>query len=222
MCASASGTDANDGSTRFTSASTTTTATEVSRIANNPFGDGTKFSYLFDFNGRVYLGPNQNGTGGVRMLPDGSSLENVTFAFNDDPQQLDLNGYNGGASPYPSLGHTGCTPNTAQCGPDNEDGRGLYGSGVIAGTPWLIASGSISGGGLSHAYATTDNMTAPDFDYIGLKNILGGQVQGSSAMAVLRDRIYLGFSSSNASRPFLAAITTTPPTPGYDAGSADA
>ena len=217
---SASGTDANDGSTRFASASTSSTVVEVGQIASNPFGDGSSYSSLFDFNGRVYLGPNKNNTGGVRMLPDGSSLENVTFTFNNDPVRSNANSYGGGLGPYPSLGFTGCTPNTAQCGPDNEDGRGVYGSGLIAGTPWLIASGSISGGGLSHIYATTDNMTAPNFDFIGIRGQVDPDVQGTSAMIVFRDRVYLGFPSNHPLRPLFAVVKVMPPTPGYDAQSA--
>jgi len=220
--ASASGTDANDGSTRFTSASTSAAVTEVQQISSNPFADGTSYSYVFDFNGRVYLGPNKGGTGGVRMLPDGSALENVTFTFNKDDQQQDANNYNGGNGPYPSLGFTGCMRNTAQCGPDNEDGRGMYGSGIIAGTPWLIASGSVSGGNLAHVYATSDTMTAPDFDYIYVQNQLGGEVQGTSAMAVFHDRIYLGLPSAKANRPFLLVINTTPHTPGLVATNTNA
>jgi hypothetical protein len=220
--ASASGTDANDGSTRFASATTSTAVTEVQQISSNPFADGTNYSYVFDFNGRVYLGPNKGGTGGVRMLPDGSAPETVTFTFNNDTQQKDANTYNGGASPYPSLGFTGCTHNTAQCGPDNEDGRGMYGSGIIAGTPWLIASGALSAGGMAHVYATTDTMAAPDFDYIGVKAQLGGEVQGTSAMAVFHDRIYMGFPSTKANRPFLMVVNRTPPVPGYVTSATDA
>ena len=98
----------------------------------------------------------------------------------------------------------------------------MYGSGTIAGTPWLIASGSLSSGGMAHVYATTDTMAAPDFDYISVKNQLGGEVQGTSAMAVFHDRIYLGFASVKANRPFLLVINTTPPTPGFGASSSDA
>jgi hypothetical protein len=219
MTFSAAGTDVNDGSTRSAGATATTQVNEVTQVANDPFADGTTFSYIFDFNGRVYLGPNKADTGGVRMLPDGSSIENVTFTFNDDPGQKDTNTSGG---PYPSLGATGCTKNTPSCGPDNEDGRGTYTSGLIAGTPWLIAAGSVSGGNLVHAYATTDTMTAPDFSYIGLKNQLGGEVQGTSAIIVFHDRIYFGFPSNKANRPFMLVVNTAPPTPGYDATSTDA
>jgi len=220
--ASASGTDVNDGSTLFAAASTSTTVTEVQRISSDPFADGTTFSSLFDFKGRLYLGPNKSGTGGVRMLPDGSAVESVSFTFNDDPKQKDVNPYGGGASPYPSLGFTGCTRNTAQCGPDNEDGRGIYGSGIVAGTPWLFASGAFSSGSnVLHLYATTDDSPAPDFDYIGVKSAVGAESQGTTAMTVFHDRLYLGFADSKANRPYMMVIKTTPPAPGFDAAQDD-
>lgn len=219
----ATGADANDGGLHGASARASTIAVEVGQIASDPFGNGSPFSYVFDFNGLVYLGPNQAGNGGVRMLPEGSSIQNVTFTFNNDLGQKDANLSGGGLAPYPSLGSTGCAPNTTACGPDNENGRGIYASGLIAGTPCLFASGSLSGGGLSHVYATTDTTTAPDFNYVGLSTVLNTlEAQGSSSMIVYHDRVYLGIPSNRANRPFMMVLNRTPAVPGFDAAKGDA
>jgi hypothetical protein len=100
----------------------------------------------------------------------------------------------------------------------------MYGSGIIAGTPWLIASGAFNSGGsnVRHVYATTDDTTAPDFDYIGVKSFVGDESQGATAMAVFHDRLYFGFADSKANRPFMMVIKTAPPTPGFDATNNDA
>src|SRR5439155_730771 len=124
------------------SAGTTVAISDAVQIANAPLGATTTFAYVFDFGGRVYLGPGQNGTGGIRMLPDGSSSEPLTFAFRTDPVNGNRNTAIKTQSSWPTLGSTNCTLDTLQCGPDNENGRGLFESGTVAGTPWLIASGA--------------------------------------------------------------------------------
>lgn len=220
VTASAAGTDANDGSARWVDATTSTTVSEVAQLSSNdPFGDGTSFAQLFDFNGRIYLGPGKTGNAAVRMLPDGTMPEKVTFSIAGDTGAF--KNANSSPAPYPSLGYSGCAQNTAQCGPDNEDGRGLFTSGLIAGTPWLIAAGSRSGASLLHIYLTPDTGTALGFDYIGMGKVMGGDLEGASALAIFHDRIYLGFASNKSVRPFLTMINRTPVPPGYDTSAVD-
>src|SRR5207253_2761725 len=137
-------------------------------IASDPLGDGTAVTSVFDFAGRVYVGPRAHGAGAVRLQPDGSGRESVSFTFAAEPADL-----NQAPGPYPSLGYTGCTSNTLQCGPDNEDGRGFFGSATVAGVPWLVAGGARSGAKLSHLYASTGAGAAVPFAYVNVKTVLG-------------------------------------------------
>ena len=212
LSAAVSGTDAVDGTARSASAGATVAISDAVQIASAPLGATTTFAYVFDFNGRVYLGPGRDGTGGVRVLPDGSSPQPFTLTFQGDR----VNGNDNGASNglFPSLGSTNCTPDTLQCGPDNENGRGLFASGIVAGTPWLIASGARTNSMLSHVYATTDAGTAPVFSYEYLANALAKETRGTSSMLVFHDRVYLGFGGTGASRPTYVVLRKMPSSPG--------
>jgi len=213
LSGSVSGTDAIDPTvTRSASAGATVAISDAVQVANAPLGATTTFAYVFDFNGRVYLGPGRDGTGGVRMLPDGSSPQPFTLTFQGDRVNGNANGASNG--PFPSLGATNCTPDTLQCGPDNENGRGLFASGIVRGTPWLIASGARTNSALSHVYASADAGTAPVFSYDYVANALARETRGTSSLLVFRDRVYLGFGGTGASRPTYLVLRKMPSSPG--------
>ena len=78
--------------------------------------------YIFSFNNRVYLGPNENGTGGIHFEPDGSNPVNFSFGLHQDPTGISLNSAYG-VTPsqlFPSFGRSGCTANSAGCGSNNQ------------------------------------------------------------------------------------------------------
>jgi len=214
LSATVSGSDALDGSPRSASASSTVSIFDALQLADAPLGTSTTFAYVFDFNGRVYLGPSQNGTGGVRMMPDGSNAEPFSLTFNADSVNNDTNGAAKGGN-FPSLGVTGCSSGTLFCGPDNENGRGLFGSGVIGGVPWLIASGARTADTLRHVYATSDTGTAPAFSYAYIANAVSAETRGTSSMLVFHDRLYLGFPDTGPNRPTYIVLRKTPPSPGF-------
>ena len=183
-------------------------------LAGDPFGDGTAFSFVFKYDGKVYLGPNKNGTGALRVNPDGTSPASIAFSF-----PADLNGNktdNKAAAPYPSIGRAGCAKDTVECGPDNEDGRGAFAAGTLGGVEWLTIAGSKSGGDLEYVYMTSDKDATLDFRFVDLSSRLGGATKGSSAIHVFGDRLYLGFPDTGGSRPYLVVLKTTPPSPGLD------
>jgi hypothetical protein len=210
--ANVAGTDAVDGSSRSATAGTTVAISDAVQIANAPLGATTTFAFVFDFGGRVYLGPSHDGTGGIRMLPDGSGAEPLTFGFQTDPVNGNKNPAAAGI--WPTLGVTGCTKDSAQCGPDNENGRGLFGSGAVAGSPLLVASGARSADFQSHVYATSDTGTSPVFSYAYVRGALSDQVRGTSSMLVFHDRLYLGFNDTSANRPTYLVLRKLPSPPG--------
>ncbi|HWE24397.1 MAG TPA: hypothetical protein VG496_10730, partial [Myxococcales bacterium] len=210
--ATVSGTDAVSGAPRSASAGSTVAISDAVQLASNPLGTATTFAYVFGYGTDLYAGPSWDGTGAMRMQPDGSGPQTVAFTFPSDQQNGNANAYH--ATSYPSLGFTGCSKNTLQCGPDNENGRGLLGSAVIGGTPWMIASGARPGSVLAHAYFTTDTSAAPLFRYDWIRDAFFGQPRGTSSMLVFHDRVYLGFGSNASTRPSYLVIRKTPASPG--------
>jgi hypothetical protein len=190
-------------------------------IATDPFADGggsmggTDFSYIFEYGGLVYMGPNVGGSGGIRMNPDGSNPQTFTFALNQDPNQDDgaaaINTVYGNPPTqlFPSLGKTGCTANTAACGPNNQNGRGVFTSGTIGGTTYLFAGAGYTLGNLTSIYYSTDTDTALDFPFLHIGNsIVGGPgAKGFSSLYVYNNALYLSFPSNGTNRPKMGQIT---------------
>lgn len=192
---------------------------EAKTVATDPFGNGSSFAYVTAYQGRVYLGPDATGSRAVRVLPDGSGAELLSFSFTRDT--VDNQSTNGSAV-YTSIGATGCVANTPACGPDNEDGRGLFASGVVDGTEWLVLGGARDAGELDYIYMTTDVDPTLDFRYVDLSAHLGPATRGFSAALASGSRLYLGFPDSGGSRPYFLALTTMPSLPGLDASATDA
>ncbi len=187
---------------------------EVTTIVDNPLGDGSPFGFVAGYQGHVYIGPSATGTSVARLLPDGTNLEaNLGFTFARDTTG---NTTASTAPAYTSIGYTGCTPN-ATCGPDNEDGRGLFTAGTLGGSEWLVVGGARSGGDLDYLYMTSDTDTTLDFRYVDLSAYLGPATDAVAAAHFHGDRLYLSFVDSGGSRPYLLALQVAPPAPGLDA-----
>ncbi len=202
----ATGTDARSGSPVTASASGTTLIGDAVPVSADPFGDGARFSSVFEFNGQLYLGPSADGALAVRMNFDGTGAEAVHPGFETDF----LNGIKNSVSPpppaFPSLGSIGCTADTLECGPDNEDGRGLFISFVLGGKEWLFAAGARSTSVLKHFYLSTDTTATPHFPFVAAN--LGGGTRGTSAIAVFGSSLYVGFASG---APVLYRVSGLPP-----------
>jgi len=219
LTSAASGTDANSGAavTSNTATSDVADVLESLLVAADPFGDGSAFAYVVGYQGSVVLGPNRNGTRAARFPPGGGPVELLDFRFPRDT--TGNSSRNSSPAPYRSIGATGCTANTAACGPDNEDGRGQLEAVTFGGTQFLVISGARTGGDLDYVYMTTDTDTTLDFRYVDLSTALGGGTVGVSAIAATANRCYLGFPDGGGSRPYLLGLETTPPSPGLDATS---
>jgi hypothetical protein len=189
-------------------------------IQVDPFADGSAFTYVFPYRNKVYLGPNHTGARAVRMDPDGFHPEDMGFRFRQDTVATGTRSHNSFTGTLPSIGYVGCLNNTAQCGPDNEDGRGLFTSGLIGGEEWLVIGGSQSGGGLDYVYMTRDTDTTLDMKYVDLSQTLEGTTKSLSAMGVFGERTYLAFpATSGVRKPVLVTLLRPPgnTAPGLDA-----
>ncbi|MCA9670750.1 MAG: hypothetical protein KC503_34375 [Myxococcales bacterium] len=188
----------------------------VQLVRSDPFGDGTPFLFVFEHGGDLYVGPRKDGHGAVRSKADGANATKVDFALPADT--TGNTSANLATPPFPSVGAGGCQANTLACGPDNEDGRGLFTSGTITGKRWLLLGGGHSSGTLGYIYMSdaVNGATLP-FNYVDLHALFGNTVHTISASHILSDRVYLGFASSGAQRPYLLMLKSTPAAPGLDA-----
>jgi len=215
-----SGTDANDGTTRIASATSAVAPIgEVVALATDPFGDGTAFSFLFDFSGQLWLGPNATGTGAVRMNADGSGAQPVPWQLEHTTAASNTVYRNALAH---TIGYKGCTSNTAGCGPDNESGRALFFRGVVGGTEWLGLAGAHVNSGSDYArfvYFTNGGFPLAtggytDFAYADLSSAISSNTTGLTSAAVFHDRVYLGFLDPSTQSPALEQLSTMPSLPG--------
>jgi len=216
LAGTVTGTDSGSGLPTSTSFSSSSLTTDASLMFSNPFNDGTSFLDIVAYNGRIYLGPRKNGSGALRANPDGTIPESVNFSFPAD--RTGHQGTNKSTAPYPSLGTTGCTANSASCGQDNEDGRGLFTTGTIAGTPWFLVAGTKSTG-TSYLYMSSDTSTTMVFPYVDFNTPAKGNPFGVTATHVFHDRILVGFGATSG--PLILQLSATPAAPGLDASSTD-
>ena len=190
----------------------------VTAVATDPFADGSGFAFVAGYRGQVYVGPNRNGTGIVRLRPDGTALESLSLSFSRDT--AGGNASSNSSHPYASIGFTGCTPSSFvnACGPDNENGRGFMTSAVFGGDEWLVLGGARSGGELDYVYLTRSATAPLAFSYVDLSAALGSNTRGFSAALVAGGRLYLGFPDNGGERPYGLALLAPPPaTGGLDA-----
>lgn len=222
LSAQASAVDATDGTARTaTATSAAAPVAEVVQVASNPFGDGTPFSFLFEYTGQLWLGPSQSGAGAVSMNADGSGAQTVPWQLEHDAGAS--NSFYAG-KPSRTIGARGCAANTASCGPDNESGRALFFSGVVAGTEWLGVAGAHTNGGTDYArfvYFSSPGFPlaagAIDLAYSDLVSspYLSQSTRGATAAAVFHDRVYLGFQDAGGA--LVEALGALPTLPGTQA-----
>jgi hypothetical protein len=193
-------------------------------LALDPFQDGTSFAHVAGYRGQVWLGPNRDGTRLARLNPDGSGREVLPFTIHRDivdtgrKHRNKVWSVNGASGTYGSLGFPDCNPDssTSPCGPDNEDGRGLFTSLVVNGEEWLVAGSGRSGGEVGYVYLTRDPAPTLAFSYVDVSARLGAKTSGFSAAQAIGGRVYLGFPDDGGSRPYGVALNVLPSPPGLD------
>jgi hypothetical protein len=173
-------------------------------IAVDPFGDGSTFGFLASYHEKLYIGPNGNGNMANRMEPDGSNPTNNYFTFNKDTSTANGTGTSSNSAAgippalFKTIGHTGCTQNSsdinAGCGPNNEDGRGLFVNGTINGTEYLFITGGRSGGNDDYLYQTTNTSTTLNFNFIDMSATFNSDTisgnKGTESIVVFNNKVY--------------------------------
>jgi hypothetical protein len=99
--------------TTFQGLGGTVTSIDQGALFEDPFGDGSTFSFVFEHQGQIYAGPNDNNDAVFRFNPDGSNAITVTFQ-NDS-------GF--GAPPFTSFGNSVERPAFAVDNPAGNEAR---------------------------------------------------------------------------------------------------
>ncbi|MBN1495849.1 MAG: hypothetical protein JXA07_03715 [Spirochaetes bacterium] len=199
-------------------------------LAEDPFADTSTFGYLASYSGKVYIGPNNLGNATSRMEPDASNPEVAYFQFQKDTtgstgdegetsqSSNDDTSRDGGIAvpPYVTIGHSGCTADTAElntgCGPDNEDGRGVFSSGTIGSTEYIFLGGArttADGDGdywFDYVYYTSGTGDILNFNYVDMGNITGTVTSGLSSNLLFNSRLQVGMAKYNTNAPDFGKI----------------
>ena len=196
----------------------TSTDTEIDTglEIHDPLGDASSFSFVFPYRGRIWMGPRRDGTGAVTLQPGATAVSSVSFSFVRDVAG-DNRHRNVATAPYPGIGATGCQVGTHSCGPDDENGRGLFFSGTVRGEEWLVVAGGRSDGDLDYVYMTKDNDDVLNFQYVDMSDSMGPQTKGFSALHIFDNRVYFGAPDTGGRRPYLMMIVNLPEGSGMDA-----
>ena len=195
-------------------------------LSGDPFADTSAFGYVQSYANRIYIGPNQLGNAAVRFYPDGSSPQNLTFAIAKDTTGGRQSG-NADASrdggipvpPYVSFGHAGCSGNNAGiaigCGPDNENGRGIFTAGTFAGTEYLFATAARTAGNNDYLYYTADTDSNLNFSYLDASDLFDNCAgitisgnRGTEDLRVFNSSLYWSLPGTGSVRPYLVAINS--------------
>ncbi|MFH1809907.1 MAG: hypothetical protein ABIJ09_14275 [Pseudomonadota bacterium] len=190
-------------------------------------GQTTTFSFVFSFvdeqdRAVLILGPRADGSGAIRMQPDGSDVQAMQFAFTRDVTGTRHSSNTCSSLPecqpyYPSIGFLGCQSSTVACGPDNENSRALFAGGYVKAAHWLLVTGG-KASNLDYVYMTPDRSVTPTFRHVDLSAApLGGNTKGLSAMHVFNDRVYLGFPDTGGNQPYLLELRAVPDRDGLEA-----
>jgi hypothetical protein len=88
------------------------------------------------------------------------------------------------------------------CGPDNEDGRGLFNTGTIGGTRYMFIGGARSDRygnepQFDYIYYSNDTSDTLNFKYLDLGSITGTVTSGLSAMVLKDNRLFAGMAKRN-------------------------
>ncbi len=153
------------------------------------------------------MGPNRDGSKAWRT--DGTTSGIYTADYTGNKNGADaMRNLAPGTPPYPTLGVTACTADTTACGPDNEDGRPFWSSGVYNSQEYVLAASARSAGDLRTSYWNQPKTLTRFSAYVFAKS--GGPVSRKAVTAIHffgGMRVYFAASDSGAGGPWLFKLT---------------
>ncbi|MDP2340924.1 MAG: hypothetical protein Q8O67_08205 [Deltaproteobacteria bacterium] len=179
-------------------------------VVVDPFGAG-RFAAVARVGDELLIGPGPAGDDVLRWI-DGAPPERLTLRFLADVVgHVPVN-----ATSSASIGRSGCAPGTASCGPDGEDGRGLFTGVRVNGADALLLTGARQAGDLNYVYAGAVDGSELVLRYLDVSDVLPSKAHTVSAAHVFQDRVYVGLPDSGGDGPGLAMIAVLPESPGAD------
>lgn len=172
---------------------------------DDPFLDGTTFSFAFSYDGKVYLGTNDNNSAAFRFEPSGSNTTLITFSFLNliAPSCPSALGFGTSASGT-------CGANTI--GPNSEYGVVGFTSvnSTIAATSYeLLYIGNLKDG-VNKIYYTQDKDSVLDWKEAAWSATGGGNTKSIQSIYGFGDRVYAAASSAHGTQaPAVAMHTLT-------------
>lgn len=192
-------------------------------LAVNPFADGANSGSLTLFRNRVLLGPGANGNVALEFRPDGSQPRMLSFGFVRDwvpgPGGAVHSNLAGGlrGAEFRTIGATGCLPDRIDplsgCGPNNEDGQGVFTSGAMYGREYLFLTGTREAGDNDYVYYTDSAADHTVFQYLDLSdsfnNVWAGpniDNRGVETLHTANNRLYVVMPGDNMNRPYVVKV----------------
>ncbi len=202
--AAASGADAISNAAVASSAASAsaTIVAPVQPVTVPPFQGSrpTTFAYVFGYRNQLWLGPAGDGGGAISIAPDGTSPAQIGFQLRVDNASAPYGARNPAWATSPqatTVGYSGCQQGTAACGPDNENGRGLFFSAVVNNTEWMGLTGARDTLGARFLYLTTPSIISPvgklDFAYDSLGNAVPDTTLVATAAYAFSNTLWIGY-----------------------------
>lgn len=182
---------------------------------DDPFVDGSKFSFTFTFGGKVFVGPNEFNNATLRFDADGQNVVTNTFKFQSNSwKTVSLNCPN-----TSGLGYGFDGSNNSSC---DRDGSGprysgpLYEEGLVGFTSLNLTGGSMLMIGpminnASNAYFTQDTDNLLNTSVFALRSFTGGG-NTKSIQAYFSDgnNLYMGHASNHGTQaPIMVRMPVT-------------
>ncbi len=190
--------------TTFQGLGTTIDEFEDGPLFDDPFGDGSIFSFAFNYGGRVYLGTNDANNAAFRFNPDGSNpiLTGFDFSAGTCPG---TDGFGFGASPV-------CGTSS---GPNSERGVVGFNSATvtIGGSDYeILLTGPIKDN-VSHGYFTQELDTTLGWTEFSLGSYTGGaNTKSAQTVYAVDNHLYVAMSSDhNKQAPIVVYHSVTAP-----------
>ncbi|MDH5720591.1 MAG: hypothetical protein OEZ13_08210 [Spirochaetia bacterium] len=158
----------------------------------DPFADGTSFSFAFNYQKRIYLGPNDENSGAFRFEADGSSPIMTIFLA--------------GGSVCAGTGTFGFGTSPSVCnvdlGPNGERGIVGFNSGTISagGEDFEILMVGPLKDGVGHTYFTNDIDTTLNWTGCAFSATGGANTKSVQTAFALGDSYYAGLSSNQGTQ----------------------
>jgi hypothetical protein len=177
---------------------------------DDPFVDGTTFSYTFNYGNRVYLGTNQDNSAAFRFDPSGANAVTVNFNFSQT---------GGSCTTTPGFGYITSNITTAPtCGPTGNSGPndelGVVGFNSvdlrIGGTNYqLLIAGPLKNG-ISHIYYTQFLDTYLAWKQNAITGTNGVNSKSAQTIYGKENYVFVGISSDhNTNKPIINRIPVT-------------